>query len=187
MMTRNGAMTRTGRSKCASNLGRGIRHESRHGAARPAASTPRPIRKSQGSSRPSRPDQQGEHAQPRGAQAEVEGQPLAQAEARRGAAEPRSTSSPSPIAAGHDQRGGSHDRQPLGQVLDVAQLVERLAEERLAEGRVGDDLRETPSGAGTRAGASPVSRGQLGSGSTRNQPSQASSRTARIRTNQSAR
>ena len=40
------------------------------------------------------------------------------------------------------QPGGTDDGKPLGQVLDVTQLLDRLARERLAERRAGDDFRK---------------------------------------------
>ena len=43
-----------------------------------------------------------------------------------------------------DQAGGQHDRHALGQVFDVAQLLEAVAQKRLAECGIRARLRETP-------------------------------------------
>ena len=87
--------------------------------------------------------QKREHAQPRGAQPEVESQAFRRADL---APQPqdRKDQLSQPERGQHDQRGRGHDGETLGKVLDMAELCRRLAQKRFAKGQAGNHMRKRP-------------------------------------------
>ena len=91
------------------------------------------------------------------------------------------TSCPRRDRRGGDQRGGEDDRQPLRQVLDVAQLrAGRCRGATARTARPGHDLREGLEPGASSGGGSAPRFSTFGSGTTRNQTNQASSARTRI-------